>query len=526
LEIILKANPIMKRISYLPILLLAFWPYYLFPQPDPSFGNGGGAITPLSAGYDSGYGLAIQPDGKIVVAGERQNGTTEGDYDIFVARYNPDGALDASFGSGGVAVTAIGGGWDLAGSVLVQPDGKIVACGGGWNGAKYRYVAVRYHANGTHDQSFGSGGIAMFGVGGVQDNAWGSALQPNGKIILTGPVKSGGNFEFGMARLNADGSLDDSFGNGGKVITPFTGGDDFSWSVALQADGKVLLGGRTGTPAFALARYNSNGALDNSFGVGGKVVTSIGGAPCRGRVVMVQPDGKILLGGNSTLLGTEDFAIVRYNADGSLDPSFGVGGIAVIPLDAGEDVLWDMALEPGNGKIVLGGYGINPSSGNYDFALVRLKTNGAPDQTFGNNGILFAAIGGGNDFANNIEIQSDGKIMMTGAAVGASYDVALARFLNTVTSVFSPKKETGSLLCYPNPFNTTAQVQFELPSASRVLLTVHDFTGKEVARLADERLPSGKHECRFEAGRLPPGIYLVRLQAEGWTLSHKATLIR
>jgi uncharacterized delta-60 repeat protein len=516
----------MKSRLFLPILLFTISPFHLFPQPDPTFGSSGATITSISVGYDAGYGLAIQPDGKIVVAGERQNGTTEGDYDIYVARYNADGTLDASFGSGGVAVTAIGGGWDLAGSVLLQPDGKIVACGGGWNGTKYRFVAVRYNANGTHDQSFGSGGIAMFGMGGVQDNAWECALQPDGKIILTGPTKNSGKWDFGMARLNADGTLDNSFGSGGKVITTITGGDDFSWSVALQPDGKILLGGNSGTPAFALARYNPSGSLDNSFGAGGLVTTSIGGAACDGRVVKIQPDGKILLGGGSTLAGNDDYAIVRYNPDGSLDGSFGVGGMVVIPVGAGADVFWDLALEPGNGKIILGGYGINPSSGNYDFALVRLRANGIPDLTFGNNGIQFADIGGGNDFANNIELQSDGKIVMTGAAVSVSYDVALARFLNTITSVFSPEKETGGLVCFPDPFDAVATVQFELLEASQVILAVYDLNGREVARLADERLPSGKHVRTFEAGSLPAGIYLVRLQAEGWTLSRKVALLR
>lgn len=517
----------MKPRLLLPILLFTISPFHLFTQPDPSFGNGGAVIIPLSVGYDAGYGLAIQPDGKIVVAGERQKGTNEGDYDIFVARFNADGTADAAFGVNGVAVTGLGGnGWDLAGSALLQPDGKIVACGGGWNGTKYRFVAVRHNADGSYDQSFGNGGIAIFPMGGVQDNAWGSALQPDGKILLTGPTKSGGNFEFGVARLNADGTLDNSFGSGGKVITPITGGDDFSWSVALQADGKILLGGRSSTPAFALARYNANGALDNSFGAGGLVTTSIGGAACRGRVVMVQPDGKILLGGNSALLGTEDFAVARYNVDGSLDQSFGVGGAVVLPVGSGEDVLWDLALEPGNGKIILGGYGINPSSSNYDFALVRLKSNGLPDLSFGNNGILFADIGGGNDFANNIELQSDGKIVMIGAAVGTGYDLAVARFQNAITSVSSPREDAGAgLTCAPNPFSQSATIRFDLLLPSQVTLTVHDLTGREIARLADERLAPGTYFRTFDASGLPKGIYLVRLTSPGREINRSVVAI-
>lgn len=496
---------------------------------DPTFGSGGKTIISTSIGYDAGYGLAIQPDGKIVVSGESQNGTVEGDYDVLLTRFNSDGTLDAGFGNGGIIVKPIGGGWDLSGSVLIQPDGKIVVAGGAWNGTKYQFIALRYHTNGTLDNSFGNGGLAKFGVGGVQDNAWGSVLQPDGKIILTGPTHNGSNYDFGMARLNANGTLDAGFGNGGKVITTLSGGDDYSWSVALQQDGRILLGGRSpvsGVSNFALARYTATGTLDNTFGNGGIVRKSFGGASSSGRLVVLQPDGKILLGGTTSFAGTDDFGVMRFHPDGSLDETFGVGGMVVIPVGTGEDVLWGLLLEPNNGKIILAGYGVSPATG-YDFALVRLRSNGFPDSTFGVNGIALLPIGSGNDFGNNVALQSDGKIVMSGAAVSSQYDLALARVQNTITGVEDPMEEAAvGLTCFPDPFDVSTQIRFDLRKGGQVRLTVHDLQGRVVEDLVDERLGAGSYEVTFEARGLIAGVYVVRLQAEGGEFSRQVLLIR
>lgn len=294
---------------------------------DMSFGNAGTVITSTSIGYESAYSIAVQSDGKIVVSGESQNGTVEGDYNIVLVRYNADGSPDAGFGTGGVIIRPVSSGWDLSGSVLIQPDGKIVVGGNAWSGSTYDFVALRYNADGTPDNSFGSGGMSFFPVGGSQDNAWDCALQPGGKILLTGPVHNGSNYDFGLARLNPDGSLDGGFGSGGRVITAVGAADDMSWSCAIQADGNILIAGRAlmgAAPVFAIMRYMSNGTPDNSFGVGGKVVTAIGGISDRGRVMVVQPDGKIVVGGTSTIGASDDFALLRYNPDGSLDNTFGL----------------------------------------------------------------------------------------------------------------------------------------------------------------------------------------------------------
>ncbi|MBK8492059.1 MAG: hypothetical protein IPL49_14535 [Saprospirales bacterium] len=519
--------------SYLLLLISFLLTPFLFLHAqsgtlDPTFGTGGVTITPVSVGYDAGYGLAIQPDGKILVSGESQNGTTEGDYDVTLVRYKADGSLDAGFGNGGIVVKHISNGWDLSGSVLVQPDGMIVVGGQCWSGSTYDFVALRYKADGSPDNAFGNGGMVKIPVGSSQDNAWDCALQPDGKILLVGPVINGSNYAFGVVRLNTNGTMDNNFGNGGKVITSVGPADDFSWSCAVQPDGKILVAGRTVTnnvPAFALVRYKPDGTLDSSFGNGGKVKTTVGGVSDRGRVVVVQPDGKILVGGTSTIAGSDDFAVVRYKSDGTLDPTFGNNGIVTTPVGTGEDVLWDVVIEP-TGKIIAAGYGINPVTG-YDFALVKFKANGTLDTSFGLNGIAFGPISAGSDFANAVALQDDGKIVMAGTRVGTSYDIAVARFENTLTGVFSLIGADAISLfeCFPDPFEAATQVHFQLEQAGFVILTVHDLSGRAVARLVSERLASGRHTRTFDANGLLPGLYVFRLQVEGVERSIKAVRV-
>lgn len=517
----------------LVIFTLAWRPTFIHAQDgtlDISFGSGGTVITSTSIGYESGYSIAVQPDGKILVSGESQNGTVTGDYNIVLVRYNADGSLDGGFGNDGVVIRAVSSGWDLSGSVLVQPDGKIVVGGNGWTGSTYDFVALRYNADGTPDNSFGSGGMAFFPVGGSQDNAWDCALQPDGKILLTGPVHNGNNYDFGVARLNPNGSLDGSFGSGGKVITPMGAADDFSWSCAVQPDGNILVAGRSvagAVPAFALMRYLPNGTPDNSFGAGGKVFTPIGGIADRGRVVVVQPDGKILLGGTSTIGSSDDFALVRYNANGSIDNTFGANGIVTTSVGTGEDILWDILLQ-NDGKILASGYGISPVSG-YDFAVVRYNTDGSLDQTFGANGIALTPVGAGSDFGIAVALQSDGKIVMTGATVGvAGYDIAVARLKSILTGISSPGADEAFALlgCHPNPFDAATQVSFRLSHSELVTLNVYDFSGRKVATLANEMLGAGNYERTFDAIGLASGVYLFRFQAGTFEQTGKAILVK
>ena len=233
---------------------------------DLTFGNGGKVLTPIGSGNDYSFGAAIQSDGKIVLAGESYNGANR---DFALARYNPDGSLDASFGSGGKVVTPIGSRDESAGDIAIQPDGKIVVAGYSINADSFAdFALVRYNANGSLDNSFGTGGKVTTSFGSVGSDvviAHAIAIQADGKIVAAG--RSFGNFnKFALARYNTNGSLDTSFGTGGKLTTQISSNsNDEAYAVAIQSDGKIVVGGRSfngATYDFAVVKYNTDGSLD------------------------------------------------------------------------------------------------------------------------------------------------------------------------------------------------------------------------------------------------------------------------
>src|SRR5262245_33812191 len=219
------------------------------------------------------------------------------------------GTLDASFGTGGRVTTTIGGNFDFARGVVVQPDGKIVAAGVAMGDLGSDFGLTRYNSDGTLDTSFGINGIATTDFGGNFEGAWSVALQEDGKIVAAGLTTLSGINQFALARYNSDGTLDASFGTGGRVTTGFPGASVANaFSVALQPDGKVVVAGWTnidGGADFALARYTSTGSLDASFGTGGRVITAFAdsqGLSLAGVFsVAVQPDGNIVAAGDARL---------------------------------------------------------------------------------------------------------------------------------------------------------------------------------------------------------------------------------
>jgi uncharacterized delta-60 repeat protein len=303
------------------------------------------------------------------------------------------GALDPTFGTGGKVV------FDLPGSsrstltdIALQPDGKIIAVGGINDFSQAQdFAVVRFNPDGSRDTSFGSGGLVTtdFGANTRSDQARAVAVQSDGKIVVGGEAQSDTfSPRFALARYNPDGSLDATFGIGGKVITD-PPGDNNLWDIALQADGKVVAAGSNGN--FQLARYNPDGSLDASFGGTGVVTT--GGLLGNGGFalsVAVQADGKIVAAGQ-TANGTN--ALARYNADGALDATFNGDGngdgiiLASFDLRRGEQIQ-GIVLQP-DGKIVGTGV-VNSPNGTSDLGVVRLNPDGSPDTSFDGDGKILS----------------------------------------------------------------------------------------------------------------------------------------
>ena len=356
----------------------------------------GSVITPVGSSTDYGYSVAVQPDGKSVVGGYSWNGSS---YDFVVTRYNLDGSLDSTFGSGdGIATIAVGTGNDLGYSVTLQPDGKILLAGASHNGVDNDFALTRLNNDGTLDVTFGGGdGIVTTDIAVNNDYARAMALQADGKIVLAGFANTGANNNFALVRYNSDGSVDTSFDGDGIVTTAVPIFSSHIDAIALQADGKIVVLGdaQDGSGSdFAVVRYNTNGSLDTSFGGTGIVITAIGtgSGSDSPQSLVVQADGKILAGGTA-YNGTDfDFAVARYNSNGTLDTSFGGGdGISTIPIGSGNDSAYGMAVLP-DGKIILSGKSNNGSDD--DFAVARLNSDGSLDTSFGGgDGFVTAPVG-------------------------------------------------------------------------------------------------------------------------------------
>jgi uncharacterized delta-60 repeat protein len=344
---------------------------------DPSFGSNGTVLANFGRSANGANAVAILPGGRIVVAG--YSGVLDGGFDFALARYRTDGQLDPSFGVGGQVLTDFVGtrGVDVAKAVAIQADGKLVVSGySGTYGEDFDFVVARFRRNGGLDRSFGGDGHVLTNFGG-DDASQGVGIQADGKIVAMGKSEQGGDFDFALARYLPDGSLDGSFGNGGRVRNDLSGAGSFDYGLAGGIDdrGRIIDAGKSdaaGSLDFALARYRPNGRLDRSFGQDGVVLTNFGGESLDvANAIAIRPDGGIIAAGSSDASGSSDLALVSYLPDGTPDPTFGTGGLLLIDvsgtgsLDSAKAVVLD-------GGWILGG-GLSDAGGGSDFVLALIQ---------------------------------------------------------------------------------------------------------------------------------------------------------
>ena len=393
---------------------------------DTAFGGDGKVTTDLTRHGGLANAVAIQADGKIVAAGHSLGPKPK----FALARFRVNGTLNITFGGDGTVTTTIGGDGAVANAVAIQGDGKIVAAGQSF-GSNPEFALARYNGDGTLDTTFGTDGKVTTDFTGVGDLATAVAIQADGKIVAAGATDSGVLGEdFALARYNADGTLDTTFGTDGKVTTDFTGVGDVARAVAIQADGKIVAAG-TGSGSPELARYDPAGTLDPTFGNEGRVVTDFSGfASFLAYAVAIQADGKIVAAGEHFecfIDGCESgFLLLRYNTDGSLDTTFGGDGVT------GGFPGWANAVAiQVDGRIVAAGEWLNPPN-DPRFAVLRYKTDGTLDQSFGKHGWVLTDFTRGTDVAQGVAIQADGKIVAAGgsAVFGPNPKFALARYLS------------------------------------------------------------------------------------------------
>ncbi|MFL5959132.1 MAG: PASTA domain-containing protein [Gaiellaceae bacterium] len=457
---------------------------------DTSFGAGGKVTTSLSSGADGARAVAVQPDGKIVAAGSNPSSSEFG-----LVRYNPDGSLDSGFGSGGKVTTVTRGGGE-ADALVLQPDGKIVIGGAIDSYTGEDFALARYNPDGSLDTSFGANGIVTTDILGHNDVATGLAVQPDGKIVAGGKANTGSSWDFALVRYQTNGSIDPSFGTNGKVTTSLGSGDSVANALVGQPDGKLILAGYLGAAPnaeFALARYTPDGVLDPSFGTGGKVTTGIEsseGVYSAG----LQPDGKIVVLGG-TVGGAFYVALVRYDTDGKLDPTFGDGGIA-----SGDEGVGHAVAVQANGKILVAGE--RPGVSSNDFLLSRYDPDGSEDLTFGTDGQggVATPIGSGNDAAQALALQPNGRIVVAGTTSvvpGHDDDLALARYLGSTLAIAKSGSGSGTVTSTPAGIHCGSACSAPFAGGS-VTLTAKPSAGSVFARWSGDC--SGKGRCTLTVG--------------------------
>ncbi|MEY2514316.1 MAG: hypothetical protein QOJ89_1674, partial [bacterium] len=404
-------------------------------SPDASFAGDGAQTTEFAgAGADEAAALAIGSDGSIVAAGSSDDDEgfeTTGTGDLVLARYAADGAPRPTFSGDGVVTDDRVQG---ASAVALQPDGRIVAAGrsGG------DLAVVRYNADGTRDAGFGSAGIRLTDFGSGGDRASALTLAAGGKIVVAGsggsdPMAAAG--DFALARYDAGGAPDASFSGDGRVLAD-SGGIDSAKAVAIDGDGRIVIAGSeanvNGTDSnIAVLRFNADGSPDPSFSGDGRQTIDFGGID-RGAALALQPDDRIVVAGTARAGGDSDVAVARLNIDGSPDTSFSGDGKQTTDFGGGADGGAGVVVTAGGAIVVAGVAG----GGETDFALVRYDAGGTPDGTFSGDGVTLTDFAGSDDRALALAAGPGETIVAAGGAtITSSPDFALARYDNDEAEV-------------------------------------------------------------------------------------------
>ena len=404
---------------------------------DRTFGIGGIVKTSVGPGNSSAQAVAVQPDGKVVVAGFASNGDND---DFAVVRYNRDGQLDTEFNGTGIVTTAIGSRDDAAFAIALQPDRKFVVAGQTSDGTKSSVAAVRYNPDGSLDTDFGNGGKIVISTIAGTAVARSVAIDSIGRIFIAGNAQNGATADILTICLTPNGIPDDSFDGetgeaNGVVLTPVGNGSDQGYGVAVQEDDKIVVSGYFtdgATTDTLILRYSGDGRLDQTFGNHGIARHSFSSDADEALSLALAPDGKIVIGGCIRNGAPNDFLIARFLNDGTPDLDFGINGSTVIPFSSAPDLSLAVAVQS-DAKIVVAGFGSNGE--NNDFAVARVTADGQADATFSSDGKVLTMLGDSSDFAFGVAIAPDGGIVTVGRMIGPTTQFGVVRYHPGLASI-------------------------------------------------------------------------------------------
>jgi uncharacterized delta-60 repeat protein len=431
--------------------------------------------------------------------------------DFLVLRLNTDGSLDTTFADNGYAIIDFEGDEDWAHSLLVQDDDKIIVSGEVEIGSKSHIGVVRLNIDGAVDTSFIEDGKALSVTYSNSDiDQSSSILQSDGKIVFAAHKGPMTNYDVFSFRVNANGSIDSSYGEAGEVITDFNNRSDYFPDLTIQSDNKVVLTARSSVEysddRIALARYNYDGSLDTTFGSAGKVITDFIGTDDISHSIIMGDENSILVAGEvfDSITFDTDFSIYKYTNSGELYTSFGEGGRArshIDYYDAGSDIIFQS-----DGKILMcGSFKYDLYS---DFAIQRYNREGFLDTTFAVNGVETTDFYGYMDGAGSMILQPDNKIVVSGLIDDDTLRaIGTARYINHFDTglEYSYNKQNDYIIC-PNPVNDIFSISYMLAKDKPYQLKIYDLLGVQKLEIKNYNLNQ-----TVNIGNLSNGIYLVQL---------------
>lgn len=409
---------------------------------DTTFSGDGRASFDIGNQSDTVYDLIQQPDGKLLVVGSAQMNRASGisDTDIALARLNTDGSLDTGFGNNGVTVISVANNADDEGrSIALQSDGKIVVAGHSRTSSTFDFMVVRCNSDGSLDTSFDTDGKVTTPVLSSDDQGYSVAIQSDGKIVVAGDTSIANSTDVAIVRYNSNGSLDTSFDTDGKVTqgygqdtlaVPPTDEDDHAYDLVIEPSGSLVVAGSTSNGSstdFLAMRFTNTGALDTTFSGDGVATNSLHAGTDMARALLRQADGKLLLVGQSSNGSNNDFAALRYNTDGTLDTTFTGDGTQLYIVNTGNDDAWGVT-QQADGKLVLAGGTVAGTT--TDAGLIRTALDGTLDTTFNSTGRLTTTAGVTINDANSVVVLPTGKVVAIGTAfiTATLQDIAIAAY--------------------------------------------------------------------------------------------------
>ena len=489
---------------------------------DSSFGNDG--IVFFDSGlYEQGDAMLVQPDGKIVVladmAVDDENEFPSHEYTIL--RFHPDGEIDSSFGVNGKAQTTIKNLWHINGGALkLQPDGKILAAGA--HPYKLGTFLIRLHPNGDFDESFGEDGVVFHPFQESTSTGISSvALNADGQIFIGGRTDVNKRDNFLVISYTSEGHPNTNFGNNGVWTLDLDDGNNSVEEILIQPDGKLVLAGYGAANTnlhTALIRLNHDGTLDDSFGQDGMVITNVSNGNDQANAAILLPNNKIIAFGYANNYG---LSLIRYLSTGQPDSTFGLNGIVTTSWTDQIEIGHSILSQP-DGKLIATGF---TGLGNDDLFIIRYTSEGVVDSSFGVDGVTMIDFGGMDDRGNDIVLNPEGKILVTGYTRFEKYndDIFLIQLLNDISLGRLDFATTTKVYQYPNPVQDDFVLTYELTNEERLTLSLIDGSGRVLKHyFKNETRSGGSHREELVLDqKLVSGFYFLRLSSMTGALTIK-----